>query len=57
MTPEKYIIALCHIKNSIEADPNCLINNWDLVELCNEVKKYEECLYPLVRLLPDILAI
>ena len=56
MTPQAYVLTLKRISKLMSSDPDPFSEEGqELLELVGEVEEYEERLYPITRVLPDIL--
>ena len=57
MTPHAYVLTLKRIDKLMDLDPDPLTEEGqELLELVKEVEEYEERVYPIARVLPEILS-
>lgn len=57
MTPHAYVLTLRRIDKLMDLDPDPLTEEGqELLELVKEVEQYEERVYPIARVLPEILS-
>ncbi len=58
MTPQAYVLALKRIEKLMELDPDpSSFEGQELLDLVDMIEEYEQRLYPLTRVLPDLLSI
>jgi antitoxin component HigA of HigAB toxin-antitoxin module len=58
MTPQAYILALKQIEKLMESDPDpSSFEGQELLNLVDMIEEYEQRLYPLTRVLPDLLSV
>lgn len=57
MTPHAYVLTLKRIDKLMDLDPDPLTEEGqELLELVKEVEEYEERVYPIARVLPELLS-
>jgi antitoxin component HigA of HigAB toxin-antitoxin module len=60
MTPDEYIKALKNIETLMDIDPDPEVDSDTgiaLLELVSKVEAYERRIYPMARVLPDLLTV
>lgn len=57
MTPHTYVLTLKRISKLMDSDPDPFSEEGqELLELVKEIEEYEERLYPITRVLPELLS-